>query len=138
MLAGPNTIIIKVPTRVGEKRVKEDVKKLLEEKYVSIESLRKKFKIKALREDVEVNERGILALRGAKRGGYLTISAALPTLKPASPAFCVESRVRRNVYRMKLCIQRWLKGLLNTGWRRPCLNPYLGHARWPRFPLKGP
>ncbi|MEM1558195.1 MAG: hypothetical protein QXG12_06345 [Thermoproteota archaeon] len=65
----PNTIIVKVPAWISGDRVMEDVERLLEEKYgvVSVGSLRKKFKIKSLREDVEVSEREILALRESEK-----------------------------------------------------------------------
>lgn len=65
----PNTVTIKVPAWIGGKKVMEEVKRLLEEKYgvVSVESLRKKFKIKTLREDIEVDEKEILEQREAER-----------------------------------------------------------------------
>ena len=65
----PNTISIKVPAWIDEARIKDGVEKLLEEEYgvVSVDSLRRRFKVKLLREDVYVNERETLALREAEK-----------------------------------------------------------------------
>lgn len=62
-------ITLKIPNWVGEEKVMGDIERLLEEKYgvVSIESLREKFKVADLREDIAVNEREVLALREAEK-----------------------------------------------------------------------
>lgn len=62
-------LTIKVPSWVNEEKVVGDVERLLEEKYgvVSIQSLREKFKVRTLREDIPVDEREILALREAEK-----------------------------------------------------------------------
>ena len=62
-------VTLKIPGWVGEEKVMGDVKRLLEEKYgvVSIESLREKFKVADLREDIAVDEREILTLREAEK-----------------------------------------------------------------------
>jgi len=61
----PKTVTLKIPNWINKEKIIEEFKKLLEEKYgiVSIESLRRKFKIKILREDITVNEEEILSLR---------------------------------------------------------------------------
>lgn len=61
----PKTVTLKIPNWINKEKITEEFKKLLEEKYgiVSIESLRRKFKIKTLREDITVNEEEILSLR---------------------------------------------------------------------------
>jgi len=68
----PKTVTLKIPNWINKEKITEEFKKLLEEKYgiISIESLRRKFKIKTLREDITVNEEEILSLRkkeGKKR-----------------------------------------------------------------------
>ena len=59
------TITIKIPEWIKRKKVLEDINKLLEEKYgvTSITSIRKQFKIKNLRENIEVNENEVIKLR---------------------------------------------------------------------------
>jgi len=61
----PKTVTLKIPNWINKEKIIEEFKKLLEEKYgiISIESLRRKFKIKILREDITVNEEEILSLR---------------------------------------------------------------------------
>ncbi len=71
-MAEPGTVTIKVLPWVKEETVMEDVEKLLEEKYgiVSAKSLRKRFNIKTLKEEINVDEHKILALREAEKRGY--------------------------------------------------------------------
>ena len=59
------TITIKIPEWIKRKKVLEDINKLLEEKYgvTSITSIRKQFKIKNLRENIEVNKNEVIKLR---------------------------------------------------------------------------
>ncbi|MBO3798473.1 MAG: hypothetical protein QXI42_07660 [Thermoproteota archaeon] len=68
-MSEPGTVTIKVPPWVREEIVVKDVEKLLEEKYgiVSAESLRKRFNIKTLREDINVDEHKVLALRESEK-----------------------------------------------------------------------
>ncbi|MEM1548886.1 MAG: hypothetical protein QXR44_06020 [Thermoproteota archaeon] len=63
------TMTIKVPAWVKVEEVRENVEKLLEEKYgiVSVESLRKRFDIKTLKEDIDIDEHKVLALREAEK-----------------------------------------------------------------------
>ena len=59
------TITIKIPEWIKRKKVLEDINKLLEEKYgvASVTSIRKQFKIKNLRENIEVDENEVIKLR---------------------------------------------------------------------------
>jgi len=59
------TITIKIPEWIKRKKVLEDINKLLEEKYgvTSVTSIRKQFKIKNLRENIEVDENEVIKLR---------------------------------------------------------------------------
>ncbi len=68
-MAELGTVTIKIPAWVNVEEVREDVEKLLEEKYgiVSAASLRKRFNIKTLKEDIDVDEHKVLALREAEK-----------------------------------------------------------------------
>ena len=68
-MAEPETITIRVPAWVKGDEIIEDVEKLLEEKYgiVSVKTLRKRFNVKQLREDIDVDEHEVLALREAEK-----------------------------------------------------------------------
>ena len=68
-MAEPGTVTIKVPAWVKKERVKEDIERLLEEKYgiISAESLRKRFGIRTLKEEINVDEHRVLMLREAEK-----------------------------------------------------------------------
>jgi len=68
-LSDPITVSIRVPAWIRRERVMEDVERLLEEKYgvVSVRTLRKRFDVKELREDIDVSEQGVLGLREAEK-----------------------------------------------------------------------
>jgi hypothetical protein len=56
-----------VPAWVKGEKIMEDVEKLLEEKYgvVGVRALRRRFNVEELREDIDVSELDVVALRGA-------------------------------------------------------------------------
>jgi hypothetical protein len=57
----------KVSADVKGEKIMEDVEKLLEEKYgvVGVRALRRRFNVEELREDIDVSELDVVALRGA-------------------------------------------------------------------------
>ena len=62
-------VSIKVPERVKEDELVDDVRKLLEEKYgvVSVEAIRSRLGISPSLERIEADERDVLALRRAEK-----------------------------------------------------------------------
>ncbi|MFW6111292.1 MAG: hypothetical protein ACOC6H_04570 [Thermoproteota archaeon] len=69
LLTESKPLTLKIPSWVSEEKVVGDVERLLEEKYgiVSIQSLREKFKVETLREDIPVDEQEILSLRESEK-----------------------------------------------------------------------
>jgi hypothetical protein len=68
-MSEPETVTIRVPAWVKGERIMEDVEALLEEKYgvVSVRTLRKRFNVGQLREDIEVSEQDFLRLRNDEK-----------------------------------------------------------------------
>jgi len=68
-LGEPETVSIRVPPWVRRERIREDVERLLEEKYgvVSVKALRKRFNVKKLSEGIDVSEQDVLGLREAEK-----------------------------------------------------------------------
>jgi hypothetical protein len=68
-MSKPETVTIRVPAWVKGERIMEDVEALLEEKYgvVSVRTLRKRFNVGQLREDIEVSEQDFLRLRNDEK-----------------------------------------------------------------------
>jgi hypothetical protein len=68
-MSEPETVTIRVPAWVRGERIMEDVEALLEEKYgvVSVRTLRKRFNVGQLREDIEVSEQDFLRLRNDEK-----------------------------------------------------------------------
>jgi len=66
-LGEPETVTIRVPAWVKGEKIMEDVEKLLEEKYgvVGVRALRRRFNVEELREDIDVSELDVVALREA-------------------------------------------------------------------------
>jgi len=68
-LGEPETVNIRVPAWVKGEKIMEYVEKLLEEKYgvVSVRTLRRRFNVRGLREDIDVSELDVVALREAEK-----------------------------------------------------------------------
>jgi hypothetical protein len=68
-LGEPETLSIRVPAWVKRERIREDVERLLEEKYgvVGVKALRKRFNVKKLSEGIDVSEQDVLGLREAEK-----------------------------------------------------------------------
>jgi hypothetical protein len=68
-MSEPETVTIRVPAWVKGERIMEDVEALLEERYgvVSVRTLRKRFNVGQLREDIEVSEQDFLRLRNDEK-----------------------------------------------------------------------